>query len=139
MYPPTRRIEVAVGATVTLMQPAVSAPPPFVALGYLSGGANAPRRTQIPQLAAKFAGGGSEDEEDLLEPIKEANMHISFQARRRPTLQRVARRPRHWDGVAANGARGGRRRSALVRRTGCGAALGRWPARSRCPSWPWTT
>ena len=40
------------------MQPAVSAPPPFVALGYLSGGANAPRRTQIRQLAAKFAGGG---------------------------------------------------------------------------------
>ena len=48
----------AVVATVTLMQPAVFAPPPFVALGYLSGGANAPRRTQIRQLAAKFAGGG---------------------------------------------------------------------------------
>ena len=40
------------------MLPAVSAPPPFVALGYLSGGANGPRRTQIRQVAAKFAGGG---------------------------------------------------------------------------------
>ena len=40
------------------MLPAVTAPPPFVALGYLSGGANGPRRTQIRQVAAKFAGGG---------------------------------------------------------------------------------
>jgi hypothetical protein len=36
----------------------VTMPPPFVALGYLSGGANAPQRTQIRQVAAKFAGGG---------------------------------------------------------------------------------
>ena len=40
------------------MLPSVSTDRPFVALGYLSGGTNVPRRKQIRQVAAKFAGGG---------------------------------------------------------------------------------
>ena len=53
-----RRATVSGVPPVGAMLPSVSAPAPFVALGYLSGGANAPRRTQIRQVAAKFAGGG---------------------------------------------------------------------------------